>query len=52
MLPHRAGPAVIEAIDGSAIPLGLSPQRFWKAPVLAEVTFCHVVLAAVWSADS
>jgi chromate transporter len=30
-----AGPAVIGAIAGSAIPLGLSPQHLWQLPVLA-----------------
>ena len=30
-----AGPAVIGAIAGSAIPLGLSLQRMWQVPVLA-----------------
>ena len=30
-----AGPAVIGAIAGSAIPLGLSLQYFWQIPVLA-----------------
>jgi len=30
-----AGPAVIGAIAGSAIPLGLSLQHFWQIPVLA-----------------
>jgi chromate transporter len=30
-----AGPAVIGAIAGSAIPLGLSFQHFWQIPVLA-----------------
>lgn len=30
-----AGPAVIGAIAGSAIPLGLSLQRLWQIPVLA-----------------
>jgi chromate transporter len=30
-----AGPAVIGAIAGSAIPLGLSFQRLWQIPVLA-----------------
>jgi len=30
-----AGPAVIGAIAGSAIPLGLSFQRWWQVPVLA-----------------
>jgi chromate transporter len=30
-----AGPAVIGAIAGSAIPLGLSLQQLWQLPVLA-----------------
>jgi len=30
-----AGPAVIGAIAGSAIPLGLAFQRWWQVPVLA-----------------
>jgi chromate transporter len=30
-----AGPAVIGAIAGSAIPLGLSFQHLWQIPVLA-----------------
>jgi chromate transporter len=30
-----AGPAVIGAIAGSAIPLGLSFERLWQVPVLA-----------------
>ncbi len=30
-----AGPAVIGAIAGSAIPLGLSLQHLWQLPVLA-----------------
>jgi chromate transporter len=30
-----AGPAVIGAIAGSAIPLGLALQRLWQIPVLA-----------------
>jgi chromate transporter len=35
-----AGPAVIGAIAGSAIPLGLNLQRYWQIPVL--------VAAAIW----
>jgi chromate transporter len=35
-----AGPAVIGAIAGSAIPLGLSFQHLWQVPVLAG--------AAIW----
>ena len=34
-----AGPAVIGAIAGSAIPLGLSFQHLWQIPVLAGAAF-------------
>ncbi|MGD0861775.1 MAG: chromate efflux transporter [Candidatus Limnocylindrales bacterium] len=34
-----AGPAVIGAIAGSAIPLGLSLQQVWQVPVLAGALF-------------
>ena len=34
-----AGPAVIGAIAGSAIPLGLAFQRWWQVPVLAGALF-------------
>ncbi len=39
-----AGPAVIGAIAGSAIPLGLSLQRLWQVPVLAGMLLWLFVL--------
>jgi chromate transporter len=39
-----AGPAVIGAIAGSAIPLGLSFQHLWQIPVLAGAIFWLFVI--------
>jgi chromate transporter len=39
-----AGPAVIGAIAGSAIPLGLSFQHLWQIPVLAGALFWLFVI--------
>jgi chromate transporter len=39
-----AGPAVIGAIAGSAIPLGLSFQHLWQIPVLAGAALWFFVL--------
>jgi chromate transporter len=39
-----AGPAVIGAIAGSAIPLGLAFQHLWQIPVLAGALLWFFVL--------
>ena len=39
-----AGPAVIGAIAGSAIPLGRSLEHFWQIPVLAAAVVALFVL--------
>src|ERR1039458_2367690 len=39
-----AGPAVIGAIAGSAIPLGRSLQHLWQIPVLVGALLCLLVL--------
>jgi chromate transporter len=38
------GPAVVGAIAGSAIPLGLSLQHLWQIPVLAGATVWLLVM--------
>ena len=43
-----AGPAVIGAIAGSAIPLGLSLQHLWQIPVLTAALLGSSSSAAAW----
>jgi len=43
-----AGPAVIGAIAGSAIPLGLSFQHLWQIPVLAGALVWLFGVRRVW----